>query len=90
MWWLLLLLRAVLPAVFAIGTGFVVSAVESHGSLAAPLAFVGVTFVVLQVLPPVHQAVGANLGSRASAWLNDRLMMACGGPTSCRQTFVRW
>ena len=80
MWWLLLLLRAVLPAVFAIGTGFVVSAVESHGSLAAPLAFVGVTFVVLQVLPPVHQAVGANLGSRASAWLNDQLMMACGGP----------
>jgi ATP-binding cassette subfamily B protein len=79
-WWLLLLLRAVLPAVFAIGTGFVVSAVESHGSLGPPLTFVGVTFVVLQVLPPVHQAVGANLGSRASAWLNDRLMVACAGP----------
>ena len=53
-----------LPAVFAIGTGAVVGAVESHGSLAGPLAFVGVTFVVLQVLPPLHQAVGANLGSR--------------------------
>jgi ATP-binding cassette, subfamily B, bacterial len=79
-WWLLLLLRGVLPAVFAIGTGAVVGAVESHGSLAGPLAFVGVVFVVLQVVPPVHQAVGANLGSRASAWLNDRLMVACNGP----------
>ena len=80
-WWLLLLLRGVLPAVFAIGTGAVVGAVESHGSLAGPLTFVGVTFVVLQVVPPLHQAVGANLGSRASAWLNDRLMVACEGPS---------
>jgi ATP-binding cassette subfamily B protein len=79
-WWLLLLLRGVLPAVFAIGTGAVVGAVESHGSLGGPLAFVGVTFVVLQVVPPLHQAVGANLGSRASAWLNDRLIVACNGP----------
>src|SRR6476620_10955700 len=79
-WWLLVLLRGVLPAVFAVGTGAVVGAVESHGSLAGPLAFVGATFVVLQVLPPLHQAVGANLGSRASAWLNDRLMVACEGP----------
>jgi ATP-binding cassette subfamily B protein len=70
----------VLPAVFAVGTGAVVGAVESHASLAGPLAFVGVTFVVLQVVPPLHQAVGANLGSRASAWLNDRLMVACEGP----------
>src|SRR5262245_50502505 len=79
-WWVLLVLRGVLPAVFAIGTGAVVGAVESHGSLAGPLAFVGLTFVALQVLPPLHQAVGTNLGSRASAWLNDRLMVACAGP----------
>ena len=41
-WWLLLLLRGVLPAVFAIGTGAVVGAVETGGSLAGPLTFVGV------------------------------------------------
>ena len=35
---------------------------------------------MLQVVPPLHQAVGANLGSRTSAWLNDRLMVACDGP----------
>ncbi len=37
-------------------------------------------FVLLQVLAPVHQAVGANLGSRTSAWLYDRLTLACVGP----------
>ena len=36
---------------------------------------------LFQVLTPLHQAVGANLGSRAAAWLNDRLMAAtCAGP----------
>ena len=33
-------------------------------------------FVLLQVLSPVHQALGANLGSRTAAWLYDRLANA--------------
>ena len=38
---------------------------------------VGVVFVLLQVLSPLHRAVGANLGSSTSAWLYDELTTAC-------------
>jgi ATP-binding cassette subfamily B protein len=34
-------------------------------------------FVLLQVLAPLHRAVGANLGSRTAAWLYDQLTIAC-------------
>ena len=37
-------------------------------------------FVLLQVLTPIHQAVGANLGDRTAAWLYDRLTEACVRP----------
>ena len=79
-WWTIVVLRGVLPAVFAVSTGVLVSAVERGASLAGPLAFAGVTFVVLQVLTPIHQAVSANLGSRVAAWLYDRLTEACVQP----------
>ena len=79
-WWALLALRGALPAIFAIATGAVVGAVDSGEPLAGPLAFVGLTFVVLQVLPPLHQAVSTNLGSKSSSWLNDQLMVACVSP----------
>jgi ABC-type multidrug transport system fused ATPase/permease subunit len=36
--------------------------------------------VLLQVLPAIHQVVGANLGSRISAWLYDQLTTACVRP----------
>ena len=45
-----------------------------------PLVLVGVVFVPLQVLSPIHQAIGANLGSRTAAWLYDRLTSACVRP----------
>jgi len=48
--------------------------------LTTPLAVVGLVFVLLQVLTPIHQATGANLGSRTSAWLYDRLTAACVAP----------
>ena len=47
---------------------------------AGPLALVGVVFVLLQVLSPIHQAVSANLGDRTAAWLYDRLTEACVRP----------
>jgi ATP-binding cassette, subfamily B, bacterial len=76
-WWTLLILRGLLPALFALAMGALVGAAERHDSLATWLAIVGVVFVLLQVLTPIHQAVGANLGSRISAWLYDRLTAAC-------------
>src|SRR5213083_3089985 len=75
-----LLVRGLLPALFAIAMGGLVGAVERGGGLAAPLGVVGVVFILLQVLSPMHHAVGANLGSRTAAWLYDRLTIACVRP----------
>jgi ABC-type multidrug transport system fused ATPase/permease subunit len=79
-WWAVLVLRGVLPAVFAIAMGGLVGAVQGGAGLAGPLALVGAVFVLLQVLTPVHQAIGANLGDRTAAWLYDRLTEACVRP----------
>ena len=79
-WWSVLVLRGVLPAVFAVAMGVLVGAVDSGASLTWPLTLVGATFVLLQVLTPIHQAISANLGSRLAAWLFDRLTEACVEP----------
>ena len=79
-WWLLLLLRGVLPAVFAIAMGVLVGAVQKGDSLVSPLLVAGAVFLLLQVLAPLHQATSANLGSRVAAWLYDRLTEACVKP----------
>src|SRR3954451_17924779 len=80
LWWVMLVLRGLLPAVFAIAMGALVSAVQHGNALAGPLTLVGVVFVLLQVLTPIHQAVSANLGDRTAAWLYDRLTDACVQP----------
>jgi ABC-type multidrug transport system fused ATPase/permease subunit len=79
-WWTVLVLRGLLPAAFAVAMGELVGAVSRGDPLAQPLAAVGVVFVLLQVLAPIHQAVGTNLGSRTAAWLYDRLTLACVRP----------
>jgi ABC-type multidrug transport system fused ATPase/permease subunit len=79
-WWTLLVARGLLPAGFAIAMGVLVGAVQRGEALGAPLAAMGVMFVLLQVLAPIHQAVGANLGSRTAAWLYDQLTAACVRP----------
>jgi ATP-binding cassette, subfamily B, bacterial len=79
-WWAFLLLRGVLPVALALGMGALVGAVQRREPLAVPLAVVGVIFVLLQALTPVHQAISANLGSRVAAWLYDRLTEACVRP----------
>jgi len=79
-WWAVLILRGLLPVVFAILMGSLVGAVQRGGSLVTPLSLVGVVFVLLQILAPIHQALGANLGDRTAAWLYDRLTDACVQP----------
>jgi ATP-binding cassette subfamily B protein len=79
-WWSLLALRGLLPAGFAIASGFLVAAVEHHQALGVPLVVVGVVFILLQVLGPLHTALSANLGDRTAAWLYDELTGACLGP----------
>ncbi len=79
-WWIVLLLRGTLPAVFAIAMGVLVGAVQRGAPLASPLAIVAAVFVLLQVLSPIHQALSATLGDRTAAWLYDRLTEACVRP----------
>jgi ATP-binding cassette subfamily B protein len=79
-WWALVVLRSVLPAAFAVTMGAVVGAVQGGGGLTISLTWMGIVFVLLQVVAPLHQAVGENLGNRLSAWLYDRLTEACSTP----------
>ena len=56
-WFAGLLARGLVPAVFVVATGVLVRAVLEGQALAGPLALVGGTFVLMEVLAPVHQAV---------------------------------
>src|SRR5262245_5964344 len=60
--------------------GQLVTAVQQGTSLIEPLTLVGVAFVLLQILAPIHQVISANLGDRTAAWLYDRLTEACVRP----------
>jgi ABC-type multidrug transport system fused ATPase/permease subunit len=85
-WWMVVVLHGILPALFAIATGVLVAAVQrapdaaSGPSLAMPLALVGITFVLVQILTPLQTAVSHNLGDRVAAFLYDRLTAACVRP----------
>ncbi|HLJ95875.1 MAG TPA: ABC transporter ATP-binding protein [Gemmataceae bacterium] len=79
-WWILLVLRGVLPAIFAIAMGVLIAAAQHGEGLADGLFLVGIVFVLFQILSPIHHAVGANLGDRTAAWLYDRLTEACVRP----------
>jgi ABC-type multidrug transport system fused ATPase/permease subunit len=76
-WWTFLIVRGLLPALFAIAMGALVGTVQRNGDLAVPLTSVGIVFVLLQVMGPIHHAVGSNLGSRTAAWLYDQLTGTC-------------
>ncbi|MGC2306318.1 MAG: ABC transporter ATP-binding protein [Candidatus Binatus sp.] len=79
-WWAALGLRGLLPALFAIAMGALVGAVQRGNPLGASLIAVGTVFVLLQITPPFHHAVGTNLGSRVAAWLYDQLTISCVSP----------
>ncbi|HET7695235.1 MAG TPA: ABC transporter ATP-binding protein [Vicinamibacterales bacterium] len=83
-WWLALLLRGTLPAVFAVAMGALVSAVQQGAPPGPALALVGAVFVTLQMLGPIHQALSANVGDRTAAWLYDTVTRACVGPPGIR------
>ncbi len=79
-WWGVLALRGVLPAAFAVAMGVVTATVQDGTSLALPLTFMGVVFILWQVATPIHAAISANLGDRTAAWLYDELTDACVTP----------
>lgn len=80
LWWVLLILGGLLPALFALATGATINAVDQGTSLTGPLVAVGIMFTTMQVINPVHVAIGQNLGRRAADWMNDRLMRATTEP----------
>jgi ABC-type transport system involved in cytochrome bd biosynthesis fused ATPase/permease subunit len=79
-WWALVVLRGALPAGFAVAMGRLVTDVQDGRSLTGGLVLVGVLFVAMQSLGPLHDALSANLGATTSSWLHDRLLDACLGP----------
>ena len=80
-WWAMLVLRGVMPAMFAVAMGWLIAAVQHGAPIGAPLALLAFVFVGLQVLGPLHQAASANLGDRTAAWLYERLTDACIRPS---------
>lgn len=79
-WWLLLLVRGVLPTVVSLSFGWLVNDVRSGRPLGGPLSLFGVSFTALIMLHPLHQMVSMNLGGSMSAHLYDRLTVAGVGP----------
>jgi ABC-type multidrug transport system fused ATPase/permease subunit len=80
LWWVLVVIRGALPALFVVAMGWTVTAVNDGSSLAGPLTLIGVTFVALQALGPVHDAVSTNLAASTTAYLHNALLNACVGP----------
>lgn len=80
LWWLFLLARGLLPALFVVAMGLLIGAINEQGNIVYPLVLVGVFFVLVQILSPIHLMVSQNLGSRMAAFLYDRLMVATTEP----------
>ncbi len=80
LWWGFVVLRGVLPALFAVSMGVLVGAVQDGGSLTAPLAFAGSVFIAMNTISPVHGTIGSILGAKTGVWLNTRLLRACVDP----------
>jgi ATP-binding cassette, subfamily B, bacterial len=76
-WWALILLRGALPAAFTLAVGGLVGALQRGSGVAAALSVVGVVFIVMNGLGPLHEALSADLGQRTGTWLHDRLLEAC-------------
>lgn len=79
-WWALLILNGVMPAVFAIAIGATVSAVQQGRPVAVSLTLTGLIFVLMLIVNPIQTAVSMNLGNKVSTWLNEELIRACVQP----------
>ena len=79
-WWALLVLRGVLPVGVSLAFGGLIGAVSRGSSLVLPLVLFGASFMASLVAFPFLQLASANLGSRMSAHLYDRLTTLCTQP----------
>ncbi|NKZ00466.1 ABC transporter ATP-binding protein [Nocardiopsis alborubida] len=79
-WWALILFQGVLPAGFVVAVGMLVGAVADGDPLRTPLLLIGVVFVLMQLLTPLHNQIGSLLGEHVSDRLHDRLLVAALSP----------
>ncbi|MEY2468877.1 MAG: ATP-binding cassette, subfamily bacterial [Actinomycetota bacterium] len=75
-WWALIVLRAALPALFAMSMGSLITAVDHGHAVGGSLVVVGLLFATMQTLPPIHAALSSNLAAKLVTWLHDRLLEA--------------
>lgn len=81
LWWVFLVGRGLLPALFAVGMGLLTGAVQQQTGILGPLVFVGCLFVLVQVMSPVHLAVSQNLGNKTASLLYEKLTNTCIAPS---------
>jgi ABC-type multidrug transport system fused ATPase/permease subunit len=79
-WWVVLVARGSLPPLIGVLSGWLITAITAGDSLTAPLMSLAIAFVLAQVVGPLHEAIGSDLGDRTSTALNDRLMRITTGP----------
>jgi ABC-type multidrug transport system fused ATPase/permease subunit len=79
-WWALVIVRGALPAAFTLSVGALVGAVQHGQQVGSALALAGAVFMAMNALGPIHDALSADLGARAGAWLHDGLVRACVTP----------
>lgn len=84
-WWGLLVLRGVMPALFALASGYLVGALSADEGIALGLAALGTLFVLIQVLAPLQATLGTSLGERLTASLNEQLLSAAVDPAGLAQ-----
>lgn len=81
LWWVFLVGRGLLPALFAVGMGLLTGAVQQQTGILGPLVFVGCLFVLVQVMSPIHLAVSQNLGNKTASLLYEKLTNTCIAPS---------
>ncbi|HUR77977.1 MAG TPA: ABC transporter ATP-binding protein [Acidimicrobiales bacterium] len=79
-WWVLVVLRATLPALFAVSMGSLVTAVKDGHELGGSLWALGLLFALMEALPPVNAAISANLAQKTTTYLHDLLLEASLSP----------
>ncbi|MFB8033722.1 ABC transporter ATP-binding protein [Streptomyces sp. NPDC056004] len=80
-WWCLIVARGLLPALFTLAVGLLVSSLADGHASAAPLAAVGTVFLLIQVLGALHGQLSTDLGERLSCWLHGQLIDAATTPS---------
>jgi ABC-type transport system involved in Fe-S cluster assembly fused permease/ATPase subunit len=79
-WWGFVLVRALLPAAFAVSMGVLIGAVKDGQALGATLWTAGLVFALMEALPPVNGAVSANRAQKTTTYLHDALLEASLAP----------